>query len=250
MEYKSDLIDELDDLPEGEFFCAEENGRRKYYQRLPVCGNRKKERRYGIKTRPEIFNGLVRKEYVTRALRSIDRNIKAIDHAFKTYDPIDENSVMSAFIAKYPELTSKIYYDSFEPEAWMGDYLRIDNYHSESLKQTAIDGTRMRSKNEVFIASRLDHYGLIYRTDCPTGIPGLKNVPDFTILRKWDYKRIFWEHFGMMSDPDYRRYAKNKIEEYEAFGIVPWDNLILTYDTSEGYLRADLIEATIQGWLL
>ena len=96
----------------------------------------------------------------------------------------------------------------------------------------------------------MDHYGLIYRWDCPTGIPGLKRVPDYTILRVRDWKVLYWEHLGMMDVPEYRIDNKKKIEEYEKVGIVPWDNLILTYDTIGGGLRADLIEATIKGWLL
>jgi len=108
----------------------------------------------------------------------------------------------------------------------------------------------MRSKNEVYIASRLDHYGLTYRSDCPTGIPGLYRVPDFTIIRKRDGRIIYWEHLGMMDDMEYRRGNKRKLEEYEKAGIVPWDNLIVTYDTIDGGLRADLVEAMIQSWLL
>jgi len=40
------------------------------------------------------------------------------------------------------------------------------------------------------------------------------------------------------------------LQEYEEAGIVPWDNLIITYDTIEGGLRGDLIEAMIKCWLL
>ena len=54
----------------------------------------------------------------------------------------------------------------------------------------------------------------------------------------------------MMEDMEYRIDNKRKIEEYEEFGIVPWDNLILTYDTIDGGLRADYIEAIIKGILL
>ena len=249
-ERRDDLLGELKTLPEGEFMCTEQDGLKRYFQRLPASGNRKKERRYGIKRKPEVLNGLVRKEYVTRALRTIDKDIRALEFAAGRYRPSDENTLMEGFVSKHPELAGSIYSSGVNVEEWKSEYGRIDGYFPDSLIQTAADGTRMRSKNEVYIASRLDHYGLTYRSDCPAGIRGLNRAPDFTILRKRDGKIIYWEHMGMMDDLEYRIDNKRKLEEYEEAGIVPWDNLIVTYDTIDGGLRADLVEAMIQSWLL
>lgn len=250
LERKADLQEELTDLPPGEFMCVEQGGVRKYLQRIPATGNLKKERRYGVKKNPELLNRLVRKEYVVKALDLIDKDIKAIEAALKKYQPIDENSVMDRFIDKYPELTSGIYRDVIDADAWINRFPRIENYHPENLINTSADGTARRSKNELYIASQLDHYGITYRSDCPTGIPGLFRIPDFTIIRKRDGKIIYWEHMGMMYDLESRIDNKRKLEEYEEAGIVPWENLILTYDTKDGGLRGELIEAMIKGWLL
>ena len=54
----------------------------------------------------------------------------------------------------------------------------------------------------------------------------------------------------MMDDPDYRKKNEIRLKDYEKAGIVPWDNLIITYDTIEGGLRGDLVEAMIKSWLL
>ena len=250
IERRSDLQAELINLPEGVLVCTKKDDLIRYYQRIPATGNRKKERRYGIKRQPEILNGLVRKEYITKALKVIDMDIRAVDLAARRYKPVDENSVMESFVEKHPEIAGGIYRTQFDEDEWRNRFSRIEGYHSESLNQTAADGTKMRSKNEVYIASRLDHYGITYRSDCPTGIPGLYRIPDYTILRKRDNNILYWEHFGMMDDPEYRIDSHRKIEEYEAAGIVPWDNLIITYDTAKGGLRADLIEAMIQCWIL
>ena len=249
-ERKADMINELQDLPDGEFFCTDQGKYRRYYQRFPAKGNRKKERRYGVKKQPDVLNGLVRKEYVTDALKIIDQDIRAVELACKRYHPIDENTVMKLFLEDYPELKKGIYPAAIDPETWKKEMPRIDNFRPEDLKHFAADGTRSRSTNEVYIASRLDHYGIIYRWDCPTGIPGVFSCPDFTILRRRDWKIIYWEHCGMMDDPKYYRRNKEKLKEYEEAGIVPWDNLIVTYDTIKGGLRGDLIEAMIKCWLL
>ena len=250
IERKEDLLFEQKRLPAGSLHIVDLPGLRKYYQRLPVGGNRKKEHRYGAKKRPDVLNGLVRKDYVEAALEIIDKDIRALDLACKRYQPIDELTVMKEFLDEYPELVNGIYHGMIDPEAWAHQFQSIDNFHPENLKDTAIDGTKKRSKNEVFIASRLDHYGIIYRADCPTGIPGLYRNPDFTILRRRDWKVIYWEHFGMMDVPSYKADYKKRMYEYEQAGIVPWDNFIVTYDTLKGGLRADLVEAMIKCWLL
>lgn len=249
-EKKADLIQELKGLPDGEFLCTDQGGYRRYMQRIPAKGNRKKEHRYGVKKNPEVLNGLVRKEYVTDALKIIDQDIRAVDLMCKRYRPIDEAYIMKQFLEDYPELAKGIYHAPIDPDEWKKLMPRIDNFHPENLIHTAADGTRNRSKNEMYIASRLDHHGIIYRWDCPTGIPGVFSCPDFTILRRRDWKIIYWEHCGMMDVREYRLRNERKLKEYEEAGIVPWDNLIVTYDTVEGGLRGDLIEAMIKCWLL
>ena len=250
-ERRINLKKELADLPEGELMIIEQDGIKKYLQRITATGNKKKERRYGIKRKPDILNGLVRKKYVLKALEVLDKDISIMERTERWYKETDENSVMNSFVEKNPELSQAIYSNSVIDEAeWKRHAGRIEHYHPENLKQIAADGTKMRSKNEVYIASRLDHHNLLYRSDCQTGIKGLYYTPDFTIVRKRDGKIVYWEHLGMMDDNDYRKDNKLKIEEYEKHGIVPWDNLILTYDSPGGGLRADLIEAMIIGWLL
>ena len=250
VERKENLLYEQKNLPDGELMIVDQDGLRKYLQRLPAKGNRKKERRYGIKRKPDVLNGLVRKEYITETLKVIDQDIRALELACKRYKPIDEDTIMRQFLAKYPELINGIYHGMTDPVEWAKRFPRMDNYHPENLKHTAANGTKSRSKNELYIASQLDRYGIIYRWDCPTGIPGLFRNPDFQILRRRDWRVIYWEHCGMMDDPEYKEGNEIRLKEYEEFGIVPWDNLIVTYDTVEGGLRGDLIDAMIKCWLL
>ena len=136
-ERKHDLTKELEDLPDGLLLCTEERTVKKYYQRLPATGNRKKERRYGVKTRPEVLDGLVRKKYVTEALKSLDSDLIIIDNACKSFVPTDEISIMSPFVEKYPDLSRSIYRIPIDEEEWKNAFDRIDNYHPENLTQTA-----------------------------------------------------------------------------------------------------------------
>ena len=60
---RDELCEELTSLPEGELYIRIDNNQKRYYHRLPKSGNRKKERRFGIKKQPDLLKSLVRKEY-------------------------------------------------------------------------------------------------------------------------------------------------------------------------------------------
>ena len=54
----------------------------------------------------------------------------------------------------------------------------------------------------------------------------------------------------MMGTKSYRDYNKYKISVYEKMGIVPWKNLIITYDYYDGGINAAEIESIIVNKLL
>ena len=58
------------------------------------------------------------------------------------------------------------------------------------------------------------------------------------------------EHLGKVNDKDYMDRNKYKFDVYEQYGIVPWDNLIVSYSQSNGGINEKLIDNLIRGWLL
>ena len=53
-----------------------------------------------------------------------------------------------------------------------------------------------------------------------------------------------------MSSKEYREHQKWKIEVYEKASIVPWKNLIMTYDDEDGNINAGIIESEIKNKLI
>lgn len=244
-----DLVDELNYLPEGELYIREDNGLHNFYQRFRRTGNRKKERRKGIKKDPELLNALVRKKYVTEAIAMLEKDIAAAEELLRIYVPADENSVMEGFAKKYPELADGIYHGVSGLQEWADEWRGSSDFHEEHLTSTAADGTPRRSKGELLIGSQLDQYKIPYRYEA-LAHPDLPYRPDFMIRRPKDGKVFFWEHLGLVNDRDYMTASRRKLEAYEDVGIVPWDNLIITYDQADGGINEKLIVAMIQGWLL
>ena len=69
-------------------------------------------------------------------------------------------------------------------------------------------------------------------------------APDVT-FRGRNRKLFFWEHAGMMNDSAYRARHKRKMELMEKCGIVPWENLIVTYDIDD-YINIPMIKSIIE----
>ena len=98
--------------------------------------------------------------------------------------------------------------------------------------------------------SRLEHFDVDATYEHILKLDRLHYHPDFTIRRRCDGKTIYWEHAGAMTVPQYRRRHEARLTAFEANGIVPWDNLIITYDDEKGGLDVRIVDALIQGWLL
>ena len=245
----SDLRRELETLPEGCLHIYQKNGKYYYNQRFPKAGNRKKEHRVAITSDPDIVLALVRKKFVEGSIENIKTDIAELERTIANYKPIGEQIVMKSFCAKYPQLTAGLYYGGNDPEKWVANYTQPEFYVND-LKSISAHGEKLRSGGEMYISSRLDHYGIPYRYEDGTGIPDLDYVPDFKILRPRDRKIIYWEHFGKVNDYGYILDNVEKVKDYISHGIKPWDNLIITFSNEKGGYDGKLIDALIECWLL
>lgn len=247
---KALLEEELQSLPEG-FLHIQKRGDREFYTvRDPKSGNRKKERRHGITRDPELVYSLIRKRYVLNALKIIEKDLRLLEAAFSKYTEFDENSVMGGFIAEHPHLKDAVLRNAGIDIEWSSNYHHAEGLFADDRTSIASDGTIMRSRGEIVVAEKLKQNNIPYRYEMELDHPNLPYIPDFVIKRPRDGKIFFWEHIGDVNDQDYMKRNARKFEVYEEYGIVPWDNLIITYDTINGGVNTPLIEAMIHAWLL
>lgn len=94
-------------------------------------------------------------------------------------------------------------------------------------------GLRVRSKSEVIIADILEEKGIPFLYEKPLRLKKRTVHPDFTLLNIKERKEVFWEHFGMMDDMEYRDEALLKIREYEANGFYQYDSVIWTFESAK-----------------
>lgn len=74
--------------------------------------------------------------------------------------------------------------------------------------------------------------------------------PDFTILSPKTHGEIYWEHHGMMDDPNYVKSAIRKIETYQKNGIYLGEKLIVTFETSDMPLNTRTMHDLVQKYLV
>ena len=128
-------------------------------------------------------------------------------------------------------------------------YQQLDEY-TERKNIKSISGLYVRSKTEAVIAGELYRHDIPFRYECALPVNTAVYYPDFLLLDPETGGLIPWEHFGMMDDMEYFIDYKRKMEEYEKAGIVPWDNLIVTYGKSNSGIDGRMIESMIKAWLL
>ncbi|ATY83834.1 RNA helicase [Kyrpidia spormannii] len=131
----------------------------------------------------------------------------------------------------------------------IGDVLLEDNLIHKSGK-----GEPMRSKSEVIIADALASAGIQYHYELPLrGTDGQIRYPDFTIEDDNRGITYYWEHCGMLYNPQYRERWERKLQWYRSQNILPIEEgggergtLIVTQDDENGGISSHEIKQLIQ----
>lgn len=111
-------------------------------------------------------------------------------------------------------------------------------------------GERVRSKSEKILADYFYRNNILYQYEKPLKLKGYGIVyPDFTLLSRKTRKEMYWEHEGMMDQPEYARAAVAKIDSYQKNGIYIGENLIVTFETEKNVLSTKTIEELVEKYL-
>ncbi|MCR4669189.1 MAG: hypothetical protein K5774_07495 [Clostridia bacterium] len=109
---------------------------------------------------------------------------------------------------------------------------------------TTSKGVACRSKNEVLMLEKYDSLSVPYHYDEVVFLKDRYASPD-VIFPDPDGRLIYHEHAGLRSD-GYLRDLADKVRSYASCGILPGDNLIVTFDHEDGGINMDLIESLIR----
>lgn len=243
-----------DDLPAGSIRAAlngSKHTREQFYLRQRPND---KSGKYLKKTSAnrELASIMIQKEYDEKILAAATREYNYLKKAapYSGKDTLIEvlesmGNVKQRWIT--PVLaTSEKYADN-----WSATPVSPQQYNLEGLVFSTKKKELVRSKSEVLIANALFDHNIPYRYESPL-IDGTTvwALPDFTILNIRLRKEYYWEHFGMMGNPDYSRKALKKIKEYEKHKIFQGREIIYTFESNEVPLDSENIETIIREYLV
>lgn len=199
-------------------------------------------------------------EILSRDPESIARTIERIPEEIKQYAVLSELSG-EGYARKWQEGNSVVKKRRTHKK---------DDYH----RFKTLGGDYVGSKSEVIIADRLFIRGIPYHYEVAFSpgatldlsrpvydefgrVAGYEVVgfspydddtlhPDFYVLNKRTKKAYFWEHLGMMDDPDYCRKNLNRFMRILDAGHVIGEDLIVTHEDRRNPLMTEDIDRIIE----
>ncbi len=196
----------------------------------------------------------IRREYLCACRRrDLARKERLRDLLDSIPDRRSEQEILDDTLSRYcpnaPEETKRLICAGEEAAEWASRPYKASDFNPDGRRLRTSRGLLVRSKSEVIIAELLYSNGIPFRYEQEIQVDGLRYAPDFTILRS-DGSTIFWEHMGLVSDLKYYDRQLSKLRIYFAAGIVPWKNLIISFDDERGLLDAGTIRGLIDMWKL
>ena len=203
---------------------------------------------------PEV-RGFLRGVYLREELALVEKNLRVIQRVRSSYFDYTPDDVLRLVPERFrgmPEthfllgLKGSADAGLGELETWARAPYKMSDYMPEGREHTTSRGLKVRSKSEAAICEALYKFEVPFRYEEELAVGRHKYAPDFVVRSRKNGKLFYWEHCGLTSSKDYMERHYRKMQEYEEFGIVPWDNLIVTYDGEGGTLNLAWIEAIIK----
>lgn len=240
------LKSKINSLPQGDFFCSR-NG--KYYKWYHTDG---KHQTLIPKKNREYAEQLVQRKVLRLQLEELKREKSAIDMYIAQHNRIPKKSEE---LLQGSDEYRKLFAPAYSPQKedlseWMNAAYEKSTKYPEQLIYKTITGNYVRSKSETLIDMFLFTNRIPFRYECALQLDSITLYPDFTIRHPRTGETMYWEHFGLMDDPNYSKNALAKLQLYISNGIIPTKQLITTYETKDKPLDGELVAKMIKTYFM
>lgn len=208
--------------------------------------------KYMKKEQKNLIKQTLQKEYLQKSIQIIKRELTILNQYLEKASPILVESYYENMNAGRKIMIDPLELDDNEyvkrwlsvPYKGKGFLQNMPEYYTQNME-------RVRSKSEIIIANTLARFNIPYRYEYPLDVKGMGTVfPDFTVLNVRKRKEMYWEHFGLIDDAEYRENAMRKVSIYEQNGIYLGDKLIITCESMERPLNVRELERKIEKYLV
>lgn len=217
-------------------------------EQLSQSSSEQRNQTYIPKKNITLARNLAQRDYDNKILQEIDNRQNAVNKFLKEYPQKGLESTYEELNDYRKKLIHPIIEtDESYAKVWINTpYIR--KIVGEDVPEIFTEnGERVRSKSEKMIADKLKQLGIPYRYEAPLRLG--RNIvlhPDFTLLDVRGRKEIYYEHFGMMANPEYMESALKRIEIYEKNGIFPGDKLLFSWETSTVPINMKIVERMLK----
>ena len=250
---------ELEELPEGHLRIAQTSHKPQYYHYIDPKDFK------GVfipRSNDDLARKLAQKDYDLKAVKLLENEIKAITRCLAQICKGRRNANTSTSATKLGDLYAKmcparqrlVTPVTLTAEQYAKQWLSVNwkgrPFTPDTAIHTTSSGIQVRSKSEVLIADALTRMGIPFRYEYPLKLRRQSGDivtfhPDFLCLNVESRSEFYWEHFGLMDDPDYSNNAAGKLRLYTENGIIAGRNLIITMETQNEPLTTRLAERII-----
>ncbi len=248
LQWKQEKENALRNAPKGTLRVCCSGNRTQYYHRKDVKDSNGV---YLRESEKELVHKLAQKEYDQKVLRAVEKELGRLEKGLLDY-PLAEPELIYENLHKERQ---KIVTPIWEPDEKYVERWEKVEYQGKGFEENTPEfytakKERVRSKSELIIADLLGREGVPYRYEYPFRLRGFGQIyPDFMVLNVRTRKEYYWEHLGMMDDPDYAEKAIRRIAMYEQNGIYSGEKLILTYETRKSPLNQKQVIRMIEHYL-
>jgi len=231
-EIRSKTKSELENAPEGILRISGSKERVQYYCRIK--GNERKDV-YLPKTNSGLARELAQKEYFLCLDEAAEKEMKLLQECLNRYPAQSVETIYPSLSGKRKDLVNPLIdTDEIFLQKWLSQPYTGKVITGDAPELLTDRGELVRSKSELIIANTLAKMNIPYKYECPLSLAQIGQVyPDFTILDILRRKEIYWEHLGMMDNPEYAGNAVRKIRYYNMSGYYEGDQLIVTMETRD-----------------
>ena len=245
--------------PEGSLLCQENHGKNQFLHYTEKDG---KKHRKVITKDIDLQKALAQKEFARRSLEILNKDIEILRQAINSIQPFDPNEILKSMGNGYQKLPTDYFFNpnklvtslnlNGEIKAkidrhreWGRQPYKQSAYREEEKTNRTSKGLLVRSKSEVLIIEMLyKWYDMPHRYEQEQTINGIIIDPDLTFEDAFG-ELFYWEHLGMMDDERYAERNFRKLKKYYSAGLIPGDNLILSFDR-QGKIDMSYIDSIIK----
>lgn len=226
------LVRKYASFPNEKLICAKN---RKYFKYYKSDG---RVRTYISNEQMDFARILAAKEHYERLKTKYNHILKMIAY-YERHIEQDQAAIDALFAPNsgYKPLLEE-FSNSIDFSNWVTEPYATNPAYPEGKKFRTQTGIYVRSKSEKMIADTLSAYQIPYRYEAALHLD-YNIYPDFTIRHPETGEIYYYEHFGMVDNPDYRERMLDKLDMYMRHGIY---ELLYTIETKDRPLTVEQID--------